>query len=471
MELRTTVGIETRKAAPSELAQRIISQTSKGYRGPAILMLEDGTVFYGRACGAQGTATGEVCFNTSLEGYYEVFTDPSYAGQIVTMTYPQIGNYGIDPADVQSAFPGSSERGANTPALRGVVVHDMCAAPSNWRSQVSVPDYLEQMGIVGIEGVDTRALVRHLRDHGAQKGIISTEVFGIAELVELLDAAPSLVGQNLVRTVSCAEAHPYTAADLPAAHDFASSAPAEPRYRVTVYDCGIKRGILEGLVRVGCELTVVPWDTPAEDVLAGNPDGVFLSNGPGDPDAVEETYSQVRELIGRVPLFGICLGHQMISLACGAQMEKLKFGHRGGNQPVMNLISRRVEITAQNHGFGLVFPSLGALAPELSGGVAEHPADGDLRFWVERGVAPVVENERFGRIRLTHVNLNDGTAEGIQLLDRPAFCVQYHPEAAPGPTDAHYLFTAFARLMDGDPDYLNIDIAKDRLAGWTFAAE
>ena len=471
MELRTTVGIETRKAAPSELAQHIISQTSKGYRGPAILMLEDGTVFYGRACGAQGTATGEVCFNTSLEGYYEVFTDPSYAGQIVTMTYPQIGNYGIDPADVQSAFPGSSERGANTPALRGVVVHDMCAAPSNWRSQVSVPDYLEQMGIVGIEGVDTRALVRHLRDHGAQKGIISTEVFGIAELVELLDAAPSLVGQNLVRTVSCTEAHPYTAADLPAAHDFASSAPAEPRYRVTVYDCGIKRGILEGLVRVGCELTVVPWDTPAEEVLAGNPDGVFLSNGPGDPDAVEETYSQVRELIGRVPLFGICLGHQMISLACGAQMEKLKFGHRGGNQPVMNLISRRVEITAQNHGFGLVFPSLGALVPELSGGVAEHPADGDLRFWVERGVAPVVENERFGRIRLTHVNLNDGTAEGIQLLDRPAFCVQYHPEAAPGPTDAHYLFTAFARLMDGDPDYLNIDIAKDRLAGWTFAAE
>ena len=199
-----------------------------------------------------------------------------------------------------------------------------------------------------------------------------------------------------------------------------------------------------------------------------NPDGVFLSNGPGDPDAVEETYAQVQELLGKVPVFGICLGHQMISLAAGAQIEKLKFGHRGGNQPVMNLLTRRVEITAQNHGFGLVFPSLGVLVPELSGGVAEHPANGDLRFWVERCIAPVVENERFGRIRLTHVNLNDGTAEGIQLLDHPAFSVQYHPEASPGPTDAHYLFTAFTRLMDGESDYLNIDIASDRLHGWSF---
>ncbi|HJG31529.1 MULTISPECIES: glutamine-hydrolyzing carbamoyl-phosphate synthase small subunit [Collinsella] len=472
MECNIAAGIETRKAAPSDLAQRIIAQTSKGYHGPAILMLEDGTVFYGRACGASGTATGEVCFNTSLEGYFEVLTDPSYAGQIVTMTYPQIGNYGIDPADVQSAYPGSPERGASTPALRGMVVHDMCPTPSNWRSAISLPEYLKRTGIVAIEGVDTRALVRHLRDNGAQKGIISTEVFALAELAQLLEQAPSLVGENLVRTVSCDEPHPYTAADLPANHAFASApAPEQAHYRVVAYDCGIKRGILEGLVRVGCELTVVPWDTPAEDVLAKHPDGVFLSNGPGDPDAVEETYSQVEKLIGKVPLFGICLGHQMISLACGAEMEKLKFGHRGGNQPVMNLISHRVEITAQNHGFGLVFPSLGALVPELSGGVSEHPADGDLRFWVERGVAPVVENERFGRIRLTHVNLNDGTAEGIQLLDQPAFSVQYHPEAAPGPTDAHYLFTAFTRLMDGDADYLNIDIAKDRLAGWVFATE
>ena len=472
MGLTTAAGTAVpAKAAPSDLAQRIMSKTSKGFAGPAILMLEDGTVFYGRACGAAGTATGEVCFNTSLEGYFEVLTDPSYAGQIVTMTYPQIGNYGINLQDVQSAFPGDGTRGADTPALRGMIVHDMCATPSNWRSAVSVPTYLKDNNIVAVEGIDTRALVRHLRDNGAQKGIISTEVFELAELRELLDAAPSLVGENLVKTVSPAEPHPYTAADLPASHAFADAEPRPAKYKVVVYDCGIKRGILEGLVRAGCELTVVPWDTSAEQVLEQHPDGVFLSNGPGDPDAVEETYTQVQKLIGKVPLFGICLGHQMISLACGAQMEKLKFGHRGGNQPVMNLISHRVEITAQNHGFGLIFPSLGELIPELSGGETEHAADGDLRKWARMGIAPVVQNERFGRIRLTHINLNDGTAEGIQLLDHPAFSVQYHPEAAPGPTDAHYLFTAFTRLMDGDENYLDIDISKDRLAGWKFAED
>ena len=377
-----TAGAAARTFAPSELCQRMLAKTSKGTCGPCILYLEDGTIFYGRACGAEGTATGEVCFNTSLEGYFEVMTDPSYAGQIVTMTYPQIGNYGIDETDVQSAFPGDAVRPASAPAMRGMIVRDMCATPSNWRSAVSVPEYLRAHGIVAIEGVDTRALVRHLRDNGS---------------------------------------------------------------------------------------TVVPWDTPASEVLDMNPDGVFLSNGPGDPDAVVETYEQVQQLIGKVPVFGICLGHQMISLACGAQMEKLKFGHRGGNQPVMNLVSRRVEITAQNHGFGLLFPSLGKLVPEFSGGETEHAADGDLRVWVRRGIAPVVMNERFGRIRLTHVNLNDGTAEGIQLLDAPCFSVQYHPEASPGPTDAHYLFTAFTRLMDGEENYLDIDTAKDRLQGWNFA--
>ena len=471
MALNRPAGAPTpRVAAASPLAQRIMASTTKGDCGPAILLLADGTVFYGRACGAAGTATGEVCFNTSLEGYFEVLTDPSYAGQIVTMTYPQIGNYGIDPADVQSAFPGDTHRAPATPALRGMVVRDMCRTPSNWRSALSVPEYLEQQGIVGIEGVDTRALVQHLRDHGAQMGIVSTEEFDLAVLADKLAAASQLVGENLVQTVSSPEAHPFTADDLPPAHEFALSVNATRRapYHVVAYDCGVKRGILEGLVRAGCSLTVVPWNTPASEVLSMNPDGVFLSNGPGDPDAVEETYAQVQELLGKVPVFGICLGHQMISLAAGAQIEKLKFGHRGGNQPVMNLLTRRVEITAQNHGFGLVFPSLGALVPELSGGVAEHPANGDLRFWVERGVAPVVENERFGRIRLTHVNLNDGTAEGIQLLDHPAFSVQYHPEASPGPTDAHYLFTAFTRLMDGESDYLNIDIASDRLHGWSF---
>ncbi len=464
-----SASLAARSVAPSELAQKILAKTSKKQSGPCILYLEDGTIFYGRSCGASGTATGEVCFNTSLEGYFEVITDPSYAGQIVTMTYPQIGNYGIDEADVQSAFPGDDARPESAPALRGMVVHDMCATPSNWRNSVSVPDYLERHGIVAIEGVDTRALVRHLRDNGSKMGIISTEVFEVEELAARLAAAPTLVGENLAKTVSTPVMHAYAAADLPASHDFADQPAPAARYKVVAYDCGIKRGILEGLVRAGADLTVVPWNTPAEDVLALDPDGIFLSNGPGDPDAVEETYTQVQKLIGKKPIFGICLGHQMISLACGAEMEKLKFGHRGGNQPVMNLVSGRVEITAQNHGFGLIFPSLGELVPELSGGVSEHPADGDLRAWVRAGIAPVVKNERFGRIRLTHVNLNDGTAEGIQLLDAPCFSVQYHPEASPGPTDAHYLFRAFTRLMDGEPDYLDIDISKDRLSGWRFA--
>ena len=367
-----TAGTVARTFAPSELCQRMLAKTSKGTCGPCILYLEDGTIFYGRACGAEGTATGEVCFNTSLEGYFEVMTDPSYAGQIVTMTYPQIGNYGIDETDVQSAFPGDDVRPTSAPAMRGMIVRDMCATPSNWRSAVSVPEYLRAHGIVAIEGVDTRALVRHLRDNGSKMGIISTEIFDVDELAERLAAAPTLVGENLVKTVSCPEPHEFAAADLPAEHDFALTPAASARHKVVAYDCGVKRGILEGLVRAGCDLTVVPWDTPASEVLDMNPDGVFLSNGPGDPDAVVETYEQVQQLIGKVPVFGICLGHQMISLACGAQMEKLKFGHRGGNQPVMNLVSRRVEITAQNHGFGLLFPSLGKLIPELSGGETQR---------------------------------------------------------------------------------------------------
>jgi len=450
------------------LRDDLLAKTSKGTAGPAILMLEDGTIFYGRSCGAPGTAVGEVCFNTSMEGYFEVLTDPSYAGQIVTMTYPQIGNYGIDPADTQrSAAPTASTR----PALRGLIVRDMCRTPSNWRSAMSLPAHLEQEQVVAIEGIDTRALVRHLRDHGVCKGVISTEVHDLPVLARTLETSPDLVGENLVKTVSCKEPFPFAAASLPGSHTFGLAAPAHPAHRVVAYDCGIKRGILEGLVRAGCDLTVVPWDTPAEDVLALHPDGVFLSNGPGDPDAVTETFTQVRTLLGKVPVFGICLGHQMICLAAGARMEKLPFGHRGGNQPVMNLLTNRVEITAQNHGFGLIWESMGPLVPELSGGVAEHVPDGDLRAWVRRQVTPVVMNPTVGRVRLTHVNLNDGTAEGIQLLDMPAFSVQYHPEASPGPTDAHYLFTAFTRLMAGETGYLGIDIAKDRLAGWRFAED
>ncbi len=438
----------------SSISELLLRNTSKAHRSPALLVLEDGTVFRGFSCGAHGEAFGEICFNTSLEGYLEVITDPSYAGQIVTMTYPQIGNYGVNEDDCQD----------EEVSLRGLVVRDMCEEPSNWRSKRSLPEFLQEEGVVAIEGVDTRALVRHIRSRGAMRAGISTEDLAEPSLLEKVRASESIVGVNLAATVSCEAPHGFE--KLPASQSFALASCEQKRYRVVAYDCGAKSSILQNLVRAGCELAVVAWDTPAEDVLALHPKGVFLSNGPGDPDAVGATYEQVRRLLGKVPIFGICLGHQMMSKAAGGTMKKLKFGHHGGNQPVMNLLTHRVEITAQNHGFGLVYPSLGPLVPELSGGMAKHPAD--LRLWVEKGVAPVVENPTFGKIRLTHVNLNDGTAEGMAFLDVPAFSVQYHPEASPGPTDSHYLFTAFTRLMDGRTDYLDIDIARDRLAGWKF---
>lgn len=439
------------------MASSLLENTSAGVRPRALLVLEDGTTFAGVSVGATGEAFGEACFNTSIEGYLEVLTDPSYAGQVVCMTYPQIGNYGVNPDDVQ----------ADRPALRALVVHDMCFTPSNWRSVESLPDYLEQAGVVAISGIDTRSLAAHLRDCGAMRAVVSTLDLSEDSLLSKVRASEPLVGRNLAATVSCSS--PADFDQMPASHDFAVSAPLPAAHKVVAYDCGVKRSILQGLVRAGCQVVTVPWDTPADEVLAMHPDGVFLSNGPGDPDAVEETFSQARTLLGKVPVFGICLGHQMLCLAAGAQMEKLCFGHHSGNQPVMNLLTGRVEVTAQNHGFGLLFPTLGPLVPELSGGISEHPDD--LRFWSERRLAPVVDNPRFGKIALTHVNLNDGTAEGIAFLDLPAFSVQYHPEASPGPTDAHYLFTAFTRLMDGDPAYLDIDIAQDRLRGWRFGAD
>ena len=464
----------------SELSEKLLANTTKPPVRPALLVLEDGTAFPGTACGAAGEAFGEICFNTSLEGYLEVVTDPSYAGQIVAMTYPQIGNYGVNLADAQ----------AEHPALRGFVVRDMCYAPSSWRCEMSLPDYLACEGIVAIEGIDTRALVRHVRDCGAMKAALSTEDLDMASLLAKTRASESIVGVNLAQTVSCSEPYAFASDGLGEQDEsenaspthrgcdksFALAPPKPARYRVIAYDCGAKRSILEELVRVGCEVTVVPWDTPADEVLAQAPDGVFLSNGPGDPDAVEGTYLQVEQLLGKVPVFGICLGHQMICKAAGACIEKLRYGHHGGNHPVVNLLTGRVEITAQNHGFNLVFPSLGPLVPSMPGDVGESDESkirslthqDDLRFWSERGVAPVVDNPRYGKVRLTHVNLNDGTAEGIAFLDIPAFSVQYHPEANPGPVDSHYLFTAFTRLMDGRADYLDIDIAKDRLEGWRF---
>lgn len=401
---------------------------------PAVLMLEDGTVFEGSSCGSAGEAFGEIVFNTSMSGYQEILSDPSYAGQIITMTYPHIGNYGVNDDDAQS-------RGV---FCRGLVVRDMCDRPSNFRSGMSLPDYLASHGIVAIEGIDTRKLVRHVRERGAMKAVVSTACDDMASLAKRLDASASIVGVNLAAEVSCGQ--PYELS----AHNGAA------RHHVVALDCGIKTGILDGLRGHGCDVMVMPWNTSLDDVLALAPDGVFLSNGPGDPQAVVDAYELARQLVGQFPVFGICLGHQMLSIAAGAQIEKLRYGHHGGNQPVMNLRTGAVEVTAQNHGFGQVFESIGPLVPELSGGLAEHPES--LLFWSERHIAPVVESRDFGRIQLTHVNLNDGTPEGMAFLDYPVFSVQYHPEAAPGPHDSSYLFEAFSRLMDGRDDHLDIEV-------------
>lgn len=440
----------------SDLSNKILSATSKGVLPKAILVLEDGTTFYGRCSGALGESFGEICFNTSLEGYLEVISDPSYAGQIVVMTYPQIGNYGINSDDYQRS----------SPALQGLVVHSLCKTPSNWRSQLSLDEYLKNNSIVAIEGIDTRALVRHIRDVGAMRAGISSEDLDKDSMLEKVRKTAQLAGKNLVETVSNPDNCMFS--QKKPSRDFAieTSSVHKDKYNIVALDCGVKDSILECMVRLGCNVDVLPWDASPDKVLSLNPDGVFVSNGPGDPDAVCSTYQNVQSLLGKVPVFGICMGHQMLSKAADAKMEKLKFGHHGGNQPVMNLLTGRVEITAQNHGFGQVFESLGPLIKEESGGFNEHVSD--LRVWVQRKIAPVVLNEKFGRIRLTHVNLNDGTPEGMTFLDVPAFSVQYHPEASPGPTDSHYLFNAFLRLMDGQKDYLDIDIAKDRLSGWRF---
>ncbi|MBP3883795.1 MAG: carbamoyl phosphate synthase small subunit, partial [Olsenella sp.] len=360
------------------------------------------------------------------------------AGQIVTLTYPQVGNYGVSAAAMQS----------DGLFLRGLVVHDMCHVPSSWTSEKSLPDLLRERGAVAIEGVDTRALTLGIRDKGAMRAAISTVDLDPESLVSRVLASETISSHNFVADVSTRE--PYLV-----------PAKGEKRFSVVAFDCGEKRGIEDGLALAGCEVTVVPWDTPADDVLAMRPDGAFFSNGPGDPGQVEATARAARQILGKLPVFGICLGNQMIAMAAGARIEKLPFGHHGGNEPVMNLLTGRVEITAQNHNYGLVFDeTFGTLVPELSGGEREHHAD--LRHWSERRLAPVVRTRELGRVQLTHVNLNDGTPEGIRFLDIPAFSVQYHPEARPGPRDSAYLFEAFCRLMEGREDYLAIDVREGR---------
>jgi carbamoyl-phosphate synthase small subunit len=367
----------------------------------AILALEDGKVFYGRAFGARGETAGEVVFNTSMTGYQEILTDPSYKGQIVAMTYPHIGNYGINEQDVESWRPW----------VEGFIVREASAIYSNWRAATSLEQCLRDRGIVGIAGVDTRALTRHIRAAGAMKGVLSTTDLDERNLVRKAAASPGLIGRDLVKEVTCAEPYPWTKGPWEGWEPEGKERRPEARYHVIAYDFGVKHNILRLLTDHGCRVTVVPADTPPDDVLARDPDGVLLSNGPGDPVGVPYAIQSVASLLGRVPIFGICLGHQLLALALGGRTYKLKFGHRGANQPVKDLATGRVQITAQNHGFAVDVASL----PD--------------------------------EVVLTHVNLNDGTVEGIRHRTLPAFSVQYHPEASPGPHDAAPLFEEFVETM------------------------
>jgi carbamoyl-phosphate synthase small subunit len=367
----------------------------------AILALADGTTFEGTALGAAGEATGEVVFNTSMTGYQEILTDPSYVGQMICMTYPEMGNYGVNRADEESERPHAT----------GFVVRHFAEEPSNFRADQSLDGYLKSHGIVGISGIDTRRLTKHIRTAGAQMGVISTEGSAKA-LVERARALPGMEGQDLATRISTAKWYEWreTGADAWTAAE--RSEEAKPRFHVVAYDWGLKRAMLRLLAEAGCRVTVVPSRTTAAETLALKPDGVFLTNGPGDPAAVVGARDTVAALLGKVPVFGICLGHQILALAIGAKTYKLKFGHRGANQPVKELATGKVDITAQNHGFAVDDATLGK------------------------------------RAKVTHVNLNDGTVEGIEVLDAPAFSVQYHPESSPGPHDARALFGRFVAMME-----------------------
>lgn len=369
----------------------------------AILALADGATFEGRAFGASDETVGEVVFNTSMFGYQEILTDPSYVGQIVTMAYPHMGNVGTNASDEESSRPHAV----------GMVVREY-SEPSNWRSAESLDAYLQRWSLAGLEGLDTRRLVRHLRTHGAQMGVLASGTASAKALVEKAKSAPGMEGRDLATGISTKSVYEWSKPTPNVLGDGAAPAP-KVRFRVVAVDYGLKKAMLQFLVDAGCHVTVVPAWTSAADILAMKPDGVFLTNGPGDPAAVKGADAVVAALLGKVPMFGICLGHQILARALGGQTWKMKFGHRGANQPVKDLATGKVEITSQNHGFAVDAKSLD------------------------------------GKAIVTHLNLNDQTVEGLAVPDAKAFSVQYHPEASPGPHDARYLFDRFARLMAGEP--------------------